>query len=207
MIPEPTLLSLYAAYPRKTGRKQTLPKLAEALERISQGEIDGAPRTEAEAVTWLRERIDTFRLEVAGREERFIPHMTTWLNRRRYLRTEKTEEMPKRLEVCVAVLAMYPKMPTQEHIAQNVASFLPGLNAIDRCIAGQPASFVEYLGERVATYAFHVSRWPQAELQYVPSPQRWFSERRFEQHEQLWIRSVPAGYEQERAQVKRLLGS
>jgi hypothetical protein len=44
--PESVLLSIYNAYPRRTGRPAALKRIAEALDRICQGEIDGSPRTQ-----------------------------------------------------------------------------------------------------------------------------------------------------------------
>ena len=205
--PEPTLLSIYKACPRRTGRAAALKAIAGALDRIAACEIDGQPRTPEEAVAFLRQRTDAFCAEMAGREPKFIPHPSTFFNQpQRYLRTNAPETLPTRLDLCCTILALYHQMPAKEQIERNVAAFLPHLNAIEAVVSGQSAKFVEYLAGRVALYAFCVSKWPAAELQFVPGAQRWFGERRFEQDEQQWSRSGPVGYEQERNQVKRLIG-
>ncbi len=206
--PEPTLLSIYKACPRRTGRAAALKAIAGALDRIVACEIDGQPRTPEEAVAFLRQRTDAFCAEMAGREPKFISHPSTFFNQpQRYLRTGAPEPLPRRLDVCCTILALYPKMPAREYIERNVSAFLPHLNAIDKIVAGQPAKFVEYLAERTALYACHVSRWPEDEIRFIPGAKRWFGEHRFEQSERQWHRSGPVDYEQERDQLRRLSSS
>lgn len=203
--PTPVLLSLYNAFPRRTGRARALDELQVALDRITAGEIDGQPRTMEEAIAFLRERIDQFRTEMVGREARFIPHPSTWLHQSRYLRTTAALAPPKRLTVCAEILAMYPKMPARAHIEGNLSTFLPALNVIDAVIEGQPAEFVNRLAERTALYAFHTSRWPEAEKRFIPSPLRWFGEHRYEHDEHQWIRNGSVSYLEERDQIARII--
>lgn len=205
--PDPVLLSIYKAFPRRTGRQTALTKIAEALDRIVAGEIDGQPRTSEEAVAFLRERVDAMRIEMAGREKKFIPHPSTWLHQSRYLRTTVALALPKRLTVCAEILALYPKMPEREHIERNVETFLPHLNAIEKLIDGQPARFVEHLAERTALFAFYVAKWPAEEERFIPGAKRFYDERRFEKDERTWQRNSPVGFEQERDQVRRLIGN
>lgn len=202
--PAPVLLSLYNAFPRRTGRARALDELQAALDRIASGEIDGQPRTAEEAIAFLRERIDQFRTEMVGREKKHIAHPSTYLHQSKYLRTTVALAPPKRLTVCAEILAMYPKMPAREYIEAKPDAFLPALHAIETLIDGQPASFVQYLAERTSLYAFRVSRWAPEDLQYVPGPGRWFGERRFEHDERQWQRNAGVGYQEQRDQLQRL---
>lgn len=212
--PDSALDSIYALYPRKASKKDAVKRIREALDRICGGEIDGNPRTSAEAIQYLRERTEVARKRMIGREAKFIPHATTWYHQRRYLRPYTTiEELPKRVQECMRILSEYPKMPSILAIERGVESFLPALNAIDREIdlicAVQGISVIkatELLLTRTQKYAKAVSQWPESELQFVPNPKRFYEERRHEQPEQLWQRrNISNGYSDERQQINRIL--
>jgi len=217
--PEPLLLSIYALYPRKTGRPAAFKRITEALDRICAGEIDGSPRTPAEAIEFLRGKVDEARVQMGGREQKFIPHMTTWLHQRRYLRVTLAQaaEMPKRLKACVRVLANYPKMPGLNVLSDRVEAFLPALKAIDKALerieenplkAGyskQEAGAEAYLTARTALYRDAVSTWPVNELQFVPAPARFYDELRYDHDEAAWGRRFLNGYQAEREQLQRLV--
>ena len=213
--PEPVLLSIYNAFPRRTGRPRALVEIAAALDRISQGEIDGRPRTPEEAIAFLREKTDEARAELVVREKKFIPHPATFFHQSRYLRTKKQQELPARLEECIAILSLYPKMPAPTAIRAGLETFLPALMAIDRVIERavnqeqaeeyrqlSEANWIVFLKDRTALYAACVSTWQPQELQFVPNPKRWYEEARFEQPEQQWTRN---SYSAERDQIRKLL--
>lgn len=211
--PESVLISLYNAYPRRTGRPAALKRINESLNRICMGEIDGQPRTQADAILYLRERIEEHRKQMAGREQKWIPHMATWLHGRRYLRPSSEELMPARMVACVCILAVYPKMPSVGGIREKTESFMPVLVSIDKALerlenAGvkqTPEACAGYLESRVHLYAAAVKRWPVEDLQYVPNPKKWFDEERYNQNEKSWNRQVMNSFAQEREQIRRLI--
>lgn len=201
-FPEAALDSIYKLYPRKENRKMALKRINEALNRISMGEIDGKPRTIAEAVTFLRAKTEEARQEYAGRDEKWIPHPSTYFHGRRYLRVELQRELPDNLGLCIGILSSYPLMPSAEHIGKDPKSFLPALLAIDKAINDVGAG---PLLTAVCRYAYCVMQWPVEDRQFVPSAKRFFDERRFEQSESQWQRRTFNGYEKERSQIKRVL--
>lgn len=201
--PQAALESIYKLYPRPENRKAAIQRIEEALSRIVSGEIDGAPRTQQEAILYLRERTEAARQEFAGREKRFIPHPTTWYGNRRYLRT-RTESIPKNLLVCVDILSCYPFMPDGQKIAADLQAFLPQLSAVEKAV-NQVGS--EELLKKVCLFAHHVSEWPKDDLRFVPGALRWFSESRFQQDEQQWIRKAENSWEAGRQQIARVFAS
>ena len=210
--PESTLVSIYNAYPRRTGRPQALKRIREALNRICIGEIDGAPRTQAEAIEFLRMKTEEARVQMGAREQKFIPLMATWAHGRRYLRPELATvvELPSRMEACVEILAAYPTKPVANIIGSNPQIFMHALAAIDRALArmesiAPPANAARRLKSRTEIYAMAVREWPVEELQYVPNPKRWYEEVRYEQPESSWQRKPVNSFSQERQQLSRLL--
>jgi hypothetical protein len=217
--PETVLVSIYNAYPRRTGRPQALRRIREALNRICMGEIDGAPRTQAEAIEFLRMKTEEARVQMGAREQKFIPLMATWLHQMRYLRATLAQAaaMPKRLKACVRILALYPKMPGINVLSDRVAAFVPALNAIDKALGrieenplkigfACPKFGAEaYLSARVTAYRDAVSTWPVDEMQFVPAPAKFFDEARYEHDEATWARKPVNGFEQERSQLQRLV--
>ena len=199
------LMSVYVAYPNKQDRKTSLKRIEEALNRICDGEIDGQPRTQQQALEWLRQKTEEARVGYYGRERKWIPHSTTWYNQSRYLRPEiKDETLPEQLEACINILSCYPKMPGQPAIRANIQSFLPALHSIDRALRTVPMA---ELTARTKLYRKCVEEWPREELKYVPGAKRWYDESRWQQDESLWQRKPVGGYQDERSQIARILGS
>jgi hypothetical protein len=212
--PEAVLLSIYNQYPRKDGRPAALKRINEALDRICQGEIDGAPRTQIEAIEFLRLKVEEARRLMGARQKKFIPLMATWLNGRRYLRPELAQvvERPKRMVECVMILSAYPTMPVAKAIMENIEVFLPALAAVDKALERKedemphvwPEKIVCRLRGRTELYAMAVKQWPVEDLKYVPNPVKWFSEARYEQPESSWQRKPANGFEQERQQLRNI---
>lgn len=200
--PAAALDSIYKLYPRKENRKAAIQRITEALDRIVSGEIDGAPRTQQQAIEYLRMKTEEARQEFAGREQKWIPHPTTFYNGRKYLRMKTPERLPENLVICIDILSCYPLMPEGQKIGSHVSAFLPALLAIEKAIRDIGA---EPLLKRVCLYAHCVSAWPKEDLQFVPSAKRWMEERRYEQPEQCWTRRPINGhYESGRDQLRRL---
>ena len=98
-----------------------------------------------------------------------------------------------------------------------VAAFVPALNAIDKALERmeenplrvgpvRPEERAEvYLSERTVLYRDAVSTWPAEDLQFVPRPEKWYEECRYEQPEDSWKRKPVNGYQQEREQLQRLV--
>lgn len=217
-IPDSVLLSIYNAYPRKENRKDALKRIAEALDRICAGEIDGQPRTQPDAIQFLRVRTEWVRREMFGREPKWIPHPTTYYHQSRYLRPAfDADQLPARLEAAVRILACYPKMPDAKSIQGDVKTFLPSLMAIDRALTSVEkiegphhtyrleAVIEERLTRKTKLYAMAVAQWPVADLQFVPNAAKWFGEHRYEHDEQHWGRQGANGFDQERQQLERII--
>lgn len=217
--PEPVLLSIYNAYPRKENRKGALASISKALWRICEGEIDGHPRIQAEAVDFLRLKVEEARRQLGAREKKFIPLPTTWFNGRRYLRPELDQavEKPKRLMDCMEILAEYPTSPKRSVIEDNLEVWLPALMAIDKALERMqnrlPGHSLDNRGihcarrlrSRTEIFAMAVKEWPPENLQYVPNPKRFYDECRYEQNEAAWQRKPTSGFAEERAQLQRLV--
>lgn len=199
------LMSVYVIYPNKKDRKTSLTRIEEALNRICEGEIDGKPRTQAEALAFLRQKTEEARVAFYGREKKWIPHSTTWMNQSRYLRPNaEPEDLPTQLEACINVLASYPMQPTQTAIRAEIKAFLPALKAIDKVL--KTVAFLD-LHKRVKLYRECVAEWPKDDLKYVPNPKRWFDEQRFSQDDSQWRRKTTPTYENERDQIRRVLNA
>lgn len=209
--PESVLISIYNAYPRKLGRPGALKRIREALDRICAGEIDGAARTQGQAIEFLRLKTEQFRREVGGREAKRIPHATTWFNQSRYLRPAiEGCELPRRLESCIEILGEYPTMPSADVIGTDPHAFLPALAAIDRALARMEAirpytKPERRLKSRTEIYAMAVKTWPESDLRYIPNPVKWYLECQYDQPESMWTRKPVNGFEQEREQLSQLL--
>jgi hypothetical protein len=213
-FPESVLLSIYNAYPRKTGRPAALKRINEALSRICMGEIDGQPRTQAEAIEFLRVKTEEARWQMGAREQKFIPHMATWLHQSRYLRPELAaqDEIPKRMDTCLMILEAYPNTPSARQIADNVNVWRPALMAIDKALDAMMSHnqhlpqehYFRRLRSRTELYAMAVKQWPAEDLKYVPNPKRWYEEARYEQPEQIWQRKASNGFEIERDQLRNI---
>jgi hypothetical protein len=214
--PKSVLLSIYNAYPRKTGRPAALKRIREALDRICQGEIDGSPRTQAEAIEFLRVKTEEARRQMGAREKHWIPHMATWLHQSRYLRpdTMAIVEQTERMDACIRILAEYPMIIDAKQIMDMLPAYMPALNAIDKALemlegremrTGTPESAARYLKYRTRLYVAAVKQWPAADLKFVPNPVKWFSEARYDQPAESWQRQSANDYLSEREQLGRIL--
>src|ERR1700728_2600297 len=184
--PESVLLSIYQAYPRKCNRKEALKRIREALDRICAGEIDGDKRSVQEAITFLRGKVDGARVEMGGREAKFIPHMTTWAHQSRYLRSAAGVVLP-------ALPAIDKALERTEKDMEPWHTYRLAYNADLR------------LTTQVQLYAKAVGQWPIEDLQFVPSPKKWFDEARYEHNPESWVRQPANGYDQERQQLERVI--
>lgn len=76
-------------------------------------------------------------------------------------------------------LALYKSYPRK--VGKNAA-----LKAILKAMKDHP---FDYLLERTAKYAEYTRAWPEDQLCYIPYPQKWFNECRFENDEREWIKT------------------
>ncbi len=175
-----------------------------ALDRLTQGELGGAPLSAEAAVVFLRGKVERARGEFSGRDKKYVPHFQTWLNGRRYLVTEVEEPLPPNLQAAIEILGIYP---TIQHV--DVKLHMPVLRVIDDQIrfyqATHGSAAALYIRQRVHRYAECVARWPEGELQFIPGAAKWFRERRYEQREDLWQRTAKTSFQSERAQLQRIM--
>lgn len=199
------LKSIYVLYPNKQNRKMSYQRIEEALNRIAEGEIDGLPRTQKEAIEFLRGRTEEARHAYLSRERKWVPHSTTWYNQSKYLSPPgaKQEELPAQLEACVRILSFYPTTPSEVTIRGNVSAFLPALHAIDQALL---IIDLQELQRRTRHYRDCVEQWGTEDKRYIPAAKRWFGERKFEQDPKLWERKSGNNPDAERDQVRRVLG-
>lgn len=205
--PDVVVETIYSAYPRKKGSKpKGLESIRKALDRIVAGEIDGQPRTPAEAIYFLRQATDEARREMFGRMSQFVPHVTTYYNQSRYVRKQE-KYVPEALGECRSILNAYPGV----HVtSSNIDAYMPVLKIIDGCIRGlkvrQGDAAASYIRQRVVRFAECVAKWPDDEHQYIPGPAKFFSEGKYEQHERHWTRKAANGFGAEREQLGRIMG-
>lgn len=203
---ETVLESIYKIYPRKENRKQAVQRIREALNRICAGEIDGRSRTQEDAVAYLRERTEECRTAMYGKPEKFVPHPTTYYHQSRYLRRTLAPEveLPRHLDDCIAILAVYPNSRRADDIRHEVNAYLPTLAAISKAIdvRGEP-----FIHSRTVEYAFAVSSWPKNELRFVPNAKKWFEEGHYDRDPKLWQRNRTCTYQDDRQQIARVIGS
>lgn len=176
--------------------------IRKALARLVQGET-GKAMTDEDAISFLRSRIVEARQSFAGREKRYVPHLTTYLNGRRYLAVEQLPP-PENLEEAISILGAYP---TISHV--DVDAYMPVLRVIaahvDYLSATHGTAAASYIRTRTYRYAECVAKWPAEEIQFVPNPLKWFNERRYEQHEKWWTRTAANGFQSERDQLLRIV--
>lgn len=202
---ESALDSIYVLYPNKHDRKTSLKRIAEALDRICNGEIDGEMWSMKDAIACLRQKTEEARVAFYGREKKWIPHSTTFYHQRRYLRANADpEELPVQLDASVNILASYPTSPGQPVIRSDVKAWLPALKAIDKALKVMP--FLE-LHKRVKLYRDCVAEWSKEDQRFIPNAKRWFDEHRFNQDESQWRRNATPVYQDERDQIRRILNS
>lgn len=198
--------AIYKPYPRKAGKERALTSIRKALDRIARGEIDGKPRTQEEAITFLRNASHEARKLMYVRQSQHIPHPSTYFNGSRYLRNAE-QEIPESLEECISILSAYPSVRVD---AMNVDSHMPVLRIIGECIEclqdthGKAAA--SYIRQRVYRFAELVARWPSEEMQFLPGPTKFFSEKRYEWPDSRFVRKAASGFEAERSQLLRIVG-
>ena len=200
LYPEPAIEAIRRGFPFPRNAKLERIAVRKALDRLVQGET-GKVLTPEIAMAYLLQRVSIAKAIFATREKKFCPHLCTWLNQRRYLTIDSiAQETPKNLEDAISVLECYPTITTVD-----VDAHMPILKVIDQHIeywrATHGAAAASYLRQRTHRYAEIVARWPEGELQFVPNPLRWFTERRYEQDDRLWQRTPKAGFESERSRL------
>lgn len=207
MWPEVAVEAIYRPYPRKSAKGKALEAIRKALDRIASGEIDGKPRTAEEAITFLRNASDEARQMMYGRQSQHIPHPATYFNGRRYLR-KANEEIPKALEDCISILNAYPSVSVD---AINVDSHMPVLRIIGRCIEclhdTHGTAAASYIRQRVYRFTELTARWDPSEMQFIPGAKRFFEEKRYEWPDSRFTRKAASGFEAERSQLLRIVGS
>lgn len=176
--------------------------IRKALDRLVGGET-GKPMPPEEALTFLRSRIVEARQSFVGRERRFTPHLSTYLNGRRYLQTESLPP-PANLEEAISILACYPTIA-----AVDVDAYMPVLRIISAHIEylapTHGSAAASYIRVRTLRFAECVNRWPDGESQFIPGADKFFRERRYEQSEKFWERTPANGFQSERQQLASLV--
>lgn len=206
-INETVLVSIYSVYPRHESRKDALASIEKALMRICEGEIDGKPRSEAEAIEYLRQRTFEARVALGSREKKYIPHPTSYFNQARYLIEQPKNVLPEDLDSCAEILSLYPGAPSLDSILLHPDSYIRPLLAVERALSSigfSPDARVAYLRARTRLYYGCVAQWPPEDRRFIPNAERWFNERRFEQDESAWRRNAGPDYHAERDQIRRL---
>jgi hypothetical protein len=161
--------------------------------------------TPAEAVSYLRGRLEVAALALGGRAKAYTPHLSTFLNQRRYL-AAMPQETPKNLEDAVSILTCYPNVEVKPWALNP---WMPVLQLIDDQIkflqqthGTAAASFIRV---RVNRFAELYRRWPDDERQFLPSPRKFFEEQRWNHDERTWIKTSNSGFQSERAQLQRIM--
>ena len=201
---EVALDAIRRPFPFPRSRKLELVAVRKALDRLVQGET-GTPMTPQEAVTYLRGRIEAGAQALAGREKRYCPHLTTWVNQRRYLAT-MPQEMPKNLEDAISVLECYPNSTVKPWALEPHMPILQIISRqIDELRDTHGSAAASYIRIRVSRFAELYARWPDEEKCFLPGPRKFFEEQRWNCDERLWIRTPKNGYDSERAQLLRIV--
>lgn len=201
-FPDVVLEALRKLFPYPRAKANEMKCLRATLERLTQGEADGKPMNPQEAIAYLREKMAAAGQALAGREKRYVPHLTTWLNGRRYL--TPTLPPPANLEEAIGILACYPTITEVD-----VQAHMPVLRIIDENLrylqATHGSAAASYMRTRTLRFAECVQRWPSGEMQFVPGADKFFKERRYAQDERFWNRNQANGFQSEREQLSRLL--
>ena len=203
MIPDAAVESIRKLYPFPRNKQSEMAAVRRALERLVQGERDGSAMSKGDAIIYLRGRIEAAAASFYGREKKFTPHLTTFLNQSRYLKGEELIA-PENLADAIVVLKCYPGIKFSD---ANYQVHLPVLKVIDQIIKQYGEGSVEYLRERVTLFAECVAEWDAADLQYLPGPIKFFKEERYAQDDRHWRRNPPKGYGAEREQIQRIVGA
>lgn len=201
LFPDVAVEAIRKPYPHPRKKAAEMAAIRKALERLVGGE-SGTAMTPAEAIAFLRAKTDEARQAFALRAKAYTPHLTTWMNQRKYL--TNALPTPEHMEDAISILAAYPTIP-----AVNVDAHMPILRVIDEHIrylkATQGSAAASYIRTRTMRFAEIVNRWPEGEMQFIPGADRFFKERRYEQDERQWVRTAKAGFESERQQLQRIV--
>jgi hypothetical protein len=202
-FPDVAIEALRRLFPHPRAKQAEMKCLRATLGRLVQGEVDGSPKTPQEAIAYLREKLAEAAQALTCREKRFTPHLTTWLNGRRYL--TPTLPPPANLEDAISILACYPTITEVD-----IDAHMPILRVIDEHCryleTTHGSAAASYIRTRTLRFAECVARWPSTDLQFIVSPLRFFKERRYEQRDDLWVRHATANnFQSERDQLSRLL--
>lgn len=201
-FPEVAIESIRRSYLFLRQKKAEVAAIRKALDRLVVGET-GKGMSPEEAITFLRSRVVEARQSFVNRTKAFTPHLSTYLNQRRYLRVNIAEPLES-IEDAVSILACYPNITSVD-----IDAHMPILRIIDehckylRATHGSAAA--SYIRTRTIRFAECVKKWPDADMQFVPGPMKFFKERRYEQHERTWTRAAPNGFQSERDQLSSLI--
>lgn len=185
---------------RKKGAEETA--IRKALDRLVQSET-GKPMTPEDAIAFLRSRVFEARQAFAGREKMYVPHLTTYLNQRRYLVVAQLPP-PENLEDAVSILGCYPTI-TAVDVDAHMGILRVIASHIDYLKPTHGSAAASYIRTRTLRFAEIVNRWPAEEMQFIPGADRFFKERRYEQDERHWVRTAKSGFESERQQLQRVI--
>lgn len=187
-------------YPRN--RKIELDAMCRALDRLCAGEKSGMKMGAEDAMDFLSCSVYAASQELANREKKYTPHFSTWLNQSRYL--VRTEPLPENLDDAISILACYPTV-TQVDLKTHMGVLRVIDNNIQMLAATHGTAAASYIRTRTFRFAECVRRWPEEEMKFIPGVEKFFRERRYEQHERFWTRNQNNGYQSERAQLLRIL--
>jgi hypothetical protein len=206
-FPPVLLTSLRRTWPHygRGNAAGALEALRVALIRLTEGEGEGTPISAEAAVLFLRRKIELARVEFAGRDKKYVPHLQSWLNGRRYL-AATPQETPKNLEDAISILGCYPNVEVKPWALNP---WMPVLQLIDDQIKflqqTHGAAAASFIRVRVNRFAELYRRWPDEERQFLPGVRKFFEEQRWNHDERTWVRTPKAGFQSERAQLTRLV--
>lgn len=184
---------------RKKGAEETA--IRKALDRLVQGET-GKSMTPEDAIAFLRSRVFEARQAFAGREKMYVPHLTTYLNQRRYLMVAQLPP-PENLEEAVSILGCYPTI-TAVDVDAHMGILRMIASHIDYLKPTHGSAAASYIRTRTFRYAECVAKWDKGDWQFIPGALKFFQERRYEQPEHAWHRTAKSGFESERDQLHRI---
>ena len=204
--PEVTLNSLRKPYPFPRSKPAELLSLRKALNRLTQGERDGKEMAPEEAIAFLRSRIELAAQQLAGKAKGFTPHLTTWLNQSRYLRSGAVLLAdPQKTGDAMRILSAFPwrtGMPRNtEHLAPLLADIERGIEEL-RVIHGDAAP--AWMLRQVQKFAQIVAAMSDEARQWMPGARKFFEEQKWRLDDRHWDRRPAVGYQSERAQMARV---
>lgn len=201
MFPDVAIEAIRKPYPHPRKKRDEMNAVRRALDRLVQGE-SGKPMSPEDAIAFLRSKTDEARRTFACRSKAYTPHLTTWMNQRKYL--TNALPTPEHMDDAISILVAYPTITVVD-----VDAHMGILRVIDEHIRylspTHGTAAASYIRTRTFRYAECVAKWPAEEIQFVPNPLKWFNERRYEQHEKWWTRTAANGFQSERDQLLRIV--